>query len=391
MKPRNFLVSAILITLGFLLTGIVISQNTSPSNWVQSNEGGFGDLSNNGASALSPFDGHLYAGTLGKGAKIYRKDASGWSSVMDNGFGNSHNEGINDLIEFGDSLYANTFNVVNGGQIWRSNDGASWNQIISDGFGDQTNGEIFRFAEFEDNIYASTSSFTTTHGAELWRSDTGDEIDWTRVVTNGFNGDMNNSSIISLEVYSKTLFAGTYNEKTGGEVWRSSDGLSWKQVNTDGFDTATNQAISALATYNGMLYASTLTRASGVGAEVWRCQMCNGGDWIQVVDGGFGDDAANELSALETLSGYLYFVVGNRPTGMEVWRCQMCNGRDWVQVGFDGFGDHNNRAPYWDNSVTVSNRYLYVGTINISSEENPGGGEVWKYVFYEIYTPLVLR
>ena len=342
--------------------------------WLQSNINGFGDRPNSGILSLAPFGGHLYAGTYnwsGNGAQLWRLDGNGWTPVMTDGLGNVNNAGIDHLIEFNGQLYASTVNWVDGGEIWRSSDGVNWTRIVRRGFDVPTNGEIFRFATFNDTLYAATWSYTTDHGAEIWRSSTGISGDWTRVVTNGF-GDVNNSTVLSFEVFNGYLYAGTYNSTTGGEVWRNptEDPSTWTQVNTDGFGTTNNRAVSALAAFNGYLYASTRGK-SGFGAQVWRCQVCDGSDWQKVMDNGFGNANTGSPSALEVFDGRLYFVVGNSTTGMEVWRTT--DGTNWEQVGPDGLGDSNNTQPYWDNSVTVFNGNLYVGTWN-----DANGGEVWK-------------
>ena len=97
-----------------------------------------------------------------------------------------------------------------GGQVWRSPNGANWEQVVADGFGDPTNSEVFCLAEFQDMLYATTWSYTTTHGAEIWRSDSGDSGDWQRVVQNGF-GDASTRGVTALEAFDGQLYAGIYN------------------------------------------------------------------------------------------------------------------------------------------------------------------------------------
>ena len=111
----------------------------------------------------------------------------------------------------------------------------------------------------------------------------------------------------------------TANIDTGGEVWRSNtgDSGSWVQVNTDGFGDAGNLIVTALAAFKGHLYASTYHRR-GAGAQIWRCQVCDGSGWEKVVDNGFGNPDTRGMSALEVFNEHLYFVVGNYVTGMEV-------------------------------------------------------------------------
>ena len=341
--------------------------------WVQSNINGFGDLRNSLITTLASFDEQLYAGTYnwsGNGTQLWRLDNVGWTAVITNGFGNSNNIGLDYLIEFNGQLYASTWNEVDGGEVWRSSDGLNWTRVARQGFGVSSNGEVFRFAIFNDALYASTLSYADDRGAEIWHSNTGIAGDWTRVVTNGF-GDANNVGILSIELFNGYLYAGTYNGTTGGEVWRSNDGTTWSQVNADGFGTANYGRVSALATFNGYLYASTTGKSAVTGASVWRCQVCDGSDWQKVVDNGFGNVNTRGSSALDVFDGRLYFVVGNSTTGLEAWRTT--DGTNWQQVGFAGFGDSNNYAPYWDNSVTVFNDRLYIGTCNSAN-----GGEVWK-------------
>ncbi|MGB9873232.1 MAG: hypothetical protein ACPLYD_16445, partial [Anaerolineae bacterium] len=346
-----------------------------------------GDRFNLDVLSLLPFDGHLYAGTYNdNGAQLWRTgDGLNWTPVITNGFGITRNVGIDHLAEFNGQLYAGTWaDEVNGGEVWRSSNGVNWTRVVSQGFGDPTNAEVFRFAVFNNQLYAATWSYTSTHGAEIWRSSTGNANEWTKVVSNGF-GDAANNTVLAFEVFNDYLYAGTYNLDTGGEVWRSNtgDAGSWSQVNTNGFGDAGNIAVTALAAFQGRLYASTYHR-SGAGAQIWRCQVCDGSDWTKVVDNGFGNADAREMSSLEVFDGRLYFVVGNSATGMEVWRT--ADGTHWEQVGLAGFGDSNNLAPYWDNPVAVFNNRLYIGTWNWAN-----GGEVWLFLHNRLYLPLVLR
>jgi C1A family cysteine protease len=364
------------------------SSDVAPQAWWQSSYSGFdNDPQNEIVTALAPFDGELWAGTYnslsGNGFQLWRLNSSGeWYPEWQGDSTYSNTVAIDHMIVFSDTLFFGTWNEVEGGEML-SFDGTDYYQVNDPGFGDPTNGEVFRLAVFDDTLYAGTCSFTSTHGAEIWRSSTGTISDWTRVVSNGF-GDADNWCVVSYADLSDTLYAGTYNGATGGEVWRSTTGNAgtWSQVNTDGFGTANNRAVSALAVFSDTLYASTRGN-TGFGSQVWRCQVCNGSDWSKVVDNGFGNADTSGVSALEVFDDQLYFVVGNSFTGLEVWRT--ADGTNWTQVGFAGFGNANNRSPYWDNSVAVYNDTLYVGTSNWTD-----GGEVWLYL-RRVYLPLTLR
>ena len=357
--------------------------------WLQVNINGFGERPNYIAS-LGSFGGQLYAGTLnfsGNGAQLWRTSTgTDWTPVITNGFGNTYNGGIDHLIEFNGQFYAGTWaDEVNGGEVYRSPDGNTWTRVVSQGFGDPTNGEVFRFAVFNNQIYASTWSYTSTHGSEIWRSSDG--VNWTQVISNGF-GDTTNVGVVSFEEFNGSLYAGTWG---GGEVWRSSDGQSWTQVNADGFGNTDNYAVGALAAFNGYLYAGTgnwdPSTNTSQGGQIWLCPATSGcdepSDWTQVTADGFGNPQNNFLFSLRVFDGRLYAVAYNEQTGLEVWRT--ADGTHWEQVGFAGFGDSNNDGTYLDNSVTVFNNRLFIGTMNWAN-----GGEVWQ-MLNQIYLPLIMR
>jgi len=357
--------------------------------WTQSNLNGFGNPDNAFVLSLYPFGGKLYAGTVnltGAGAQLWRLEGGGWSSVMTDGFGNPSNDGIDDMIEFNGELYAGTWaDEINGGEIWRSSAGSAWSRVVSSGFGDPTNGEVLQFAVFDGQLYGSTWSWTDTHGAEIWRSSTGDSGSWSQVVSDGFDGDSSNFGIL-LEVHEGYMYAVTSNDSTGTEVWRTADGTGFAQVNADGFGSVDNWGVSSLADFGGSFYAGVGNDATG--SQIWRCDVCDGSDWDQVVGDGFGDVQNLRVEALIPFGNQLYAVTFNQMTGMEVWRSP--DGVTWAQVNPDGFGDGNNWAPYWDNSATVFDDTLYIGTRNWAN-----GGEVWQLLheaeIQHIYLPLIRR
>lgn len=387
MKQRWFVV---FVLAAFTTVGLMPLIAQAAAGWQQVSPNGFGNAQNDVVCTLTSFGGQLYAATHNannQGAGIWRTSGgSTWTQVMAGGFGDVNNVGIDHLFEFNGQLYAGTWvEAGTGGEVWRSNNGSNWTRVVSQGFGDTTNGEVFRFTAFNNMLYASTWSYTDTHGAEIWRTSTGNAGEWVQVVANGFNNDANNAAVLSFQSFDGYLYAGTWNSATGGEIWRTNNGTTWTQVNTDGFGSSNNRGISALAVFNGALYASTVGKAGSAGVSVWRCQTCDGSDWTQVVANGFGDVATRLSSALEVFNGHLYLVVGNSSTGMQVWRSSTGENGTWEQVGSGGLGDATNTQPYWDNSVTVFNQRLYIGTTNWNK-----GGAVWASL-YDLFLPLVLK
>jgi hypothetical protein len=376
------------VILGLVAAGVAVGTSVLASGeagWVKVAEDGLGGGSGEHVYTLAAFGGKLYAGGRGDDAHVWRWDSAGWTRVVSDGFGTSDNEAIDHMAVFGSELYATTMNEPLGGEIWRSDDGLAWTQVVSAGFGDDGNDEIMRLAVYSETLFASTWSWTTTHGAEIWSSPTGDAGDWVQEVANGF-GDTNNEGVVAFEVYSDALYAGTVSQSTGGEVWRWPGTGSWTQVNVAGFGTVSNTAVSALAVFSDTLYASTETyRGSGRGLEVWSCRTCDGSDWARAVDNGFGDADLGGMSALEVYDDYLYLVANNYDTGVEAWRT--ADGTNWERASSPGFGSGDGYGTYWDNAVTVFDEGLYVGTYNTAGT----GGTVWMHPAEQVFLPMALR
>lgn len=361
-------------------------QKFSPGvpGWVQTNVNGFGDRTNGNIHTLTPFAGKLYAGTYNSasyGAQLWTMDtANNWTPAITAGFGITRNIGINHLVVFGNQLYAGVRNDQAGASVYRTSDGSHWNPVVTAGFGDPANTGVYQLAEFNGQLYAGTSSWTAGHGGEIWRSPSGNNGTWQRVVSGGFDNP-NNHIMRSSEVHNGYLYFGTenvdtstYGSTTGGIIIRTSAGGSgsWSKVTLDGLGDVNNFAISGLASFNGFLYAST-ARWDTSGIQVWRCQSCDSpGSWQNVVNDGFGDPYNWGLSTLHVFNGSLYLVIGNGRTGIEVWRTSTGNSGDWIRVSAGGFGDSNNSSPYYNN-VTTFNSRLYIGTQN-----NANGPEIWQ-------------
>jgi len=280
-----------------------------------------------------------------------------------------------------------------GAQVYRSSDGAAWNPVATAGFGDPQNSGVYRLAEFGGQLYAGTSSWAAGHGGEIWRSPSGDNGSWERVVNGGLD-DPKNYIMRSSAVHNGYLYFGTQNvdtsnymTTTGAVVIRSATGAagSWAKVIASGFGDINNSLVSSLLSFNGYLYAGT-ARWNTSGVQVWRCQTCDGAaDWEKVVDGGFGDPYNWGMSTLHSDNGVLYLVIGNGNTGIEVWRSSTGNSGDWARESKGGFGDSNNNSPYVNNVATHDGR-LYIGTQNSAN-----GGEIWMKTLTADFTATPTR
>jgi len=360
--------------------------------WRQVNINGFGNRDNWGAWALATFDSALYVGTgnYDSGTDVYRFSSGSWEQVVSGGFGDSTNVAVDRFAEFNGYLYAGTWNDngsgSNGGQIWRTPTGnnGSWSRVVNNGFGDATNSEVMALAPFNGYLYAGTWSMDTgVHGAEIWRSNTGDSGSWTQVVSDATFGDSNNVAIMSFEVYNGYLYAATANPDSGGEVWRTSNGTTWAQASTDGFGDADNTRVVSLEVFDSQLYAGTWNFTDG--GEIWR--TANGTTWERVMSGGFGNADNRDIASLVAFDGDLYVIVGNFNTGPEVWRSSTGDSGSWQKVIDTGFGGGAGEAVNWDNITAVCDGSLYVGTFTWGN----GGGRVWLYLPHQVYLPLVVR
>jgi hypothetical protein len=193
----------------------------------------------------------------------------------------------------------------------------------------------------------------------------------SQININGF-GDRSNVSAHRMQSFAGYLYVGTWNENTGGEVWRSADGTSWSQVNTDGFGNEYNTNALVGEAMAGYLYVGTTNAIEG--AEIWRCQACDGSDWSRVMSGGFGDTSNTSLERIVVFSDTLYATTANGTTGAEVWQSSSGASGSWTQSNADGFGDDNNTA-IW--AAAVFDGHLYVATAQIDVD-TPTGVEVWR-------------
>ena len=346
--------------------------------WAQQNLDGFGKLNNDGVFSLASFNGVLFAGTLDQNdkiAQIWRKGSAGWEEVISDGFEDSNNISIRSMIAFNGYLYAGTGNYTsdttsNGGQLWRSPDGYTWQPIETDGFGNPNNVEIFYLTQIGANLCATTLD-QAGDGAQLWCSPSGDPGTWTQDGANGL-GNTNNSAFPSSQTYNGDVFMGTYNTVNGAEIYQKTlPSGSWNKVAENGMGDSGNQGVSSMAVYNKFLYVA-FHHADGGGSTIWRCQVCNGSDWMNVMANGHGNSNANLDPVLVALKTGLYAIVGDSVDGLLVYQSK--DGLTWVKVGSNGLGSSNNLETDWSNAATVLNNTFYLGSVNVYN-----GGGVWKF------------
>lgn len=210
-----------------------------------------------------------------------------------------------------------------------------------------------------------------------------DRIDWEMVVGPGAAtpagfGDANNTFAVSAVVSGQFVYLGTFNEVTGAEVWRTTDGTSWTQVNSNGFGHPENQGVYSMTTFLGYVFAATWGGFTvGPPTRVWRSP--DGTTWTQANIDGFGDTDTAEPHSMAVHNGFLHVGVSNFPDGAEVW--ESVNGFNFSQANVDGFGDGDNQQVFALESFEGS---LYAGTENVvdgaQMRRTDGGGLSWAQV-----------
>ncbi len=200
---------------------------------------------------------------------------------------------------------------------------------------------------FNDRLIVGVGN--TASGAQIWVSDDGESF--RQVVTGGM-GDKNNVTIDALAnlrdrvtVFQDRLYVGVANLSTGGEVWRTADGLQWERAADSGLDTSSNYLLLPQVVFQDRLYIVGW-RGDYVGFAVYRTS--DGTTWEKVGNDGFGvGDARNIRGELVEYKGDLYLTASNygqwqlgpdQPVTHGFQLYKSTDGKQWTQVGEDGFG-----------------------------------------------------
>lgn len=235
-----------------------------------------------------------------------------------------------------------------------------WEQINVDGFGDTDNFSAFSLALYNGVLYAGT--WNNTDGCEVWRLDGPGSNDWTRVASNGF-GKASTRGVHCMEVYNGRLYAGVANNSLGFEVW-AYDETNWTQVADVGLGTDSTWAQS-MAVLDGKLYMGS---GWGAGARIW---TYDGSTWTQINTDGFGDSDNQSARSLASYNGHVYAGVYNTTDYCNLYRYDGPTAVDWTLVA-DGSVFDDDYAEI--RSLAAYDGKLYIGTAGWSAS-----CEVWEY------------
>jgi hypothetical protein len=153
---------------------------------------------------------------------------------------------------------------------------------------------------------------------------------WEQVNSNGF-GTAQAVEVSALAVFNGSLYAGTNDPVNKARVYRYQGGVTWTPVSRPGFGEPHDIAATAvldLAVFGGRLYAST-GLGDGVG-QIWR--SVNGSTWAPVVHNGFSDPDNRDITTLDAWGGYLFAGTGHQSTGARIYRSMSGDSNSWTQV-----------------------------------------------------------
>ncbi len=149
-------------------------RSANGSAWETVINDGFGDANNFSVGGMAVFNGYLYLGTWNEisGAQLWRTlDGVAWEQVIDDGFGDPNTFKIESLFVFASHLYAMADNATSGLEVWKL-EGSAWEQVNLGGFGDENNQSTLignATTKFKSQLYLGT--WNVANGGELWRYD----------------------------------------------------------------------------------------------------------------------------------------------------------------------------------------------------------------------------
>ncbi len=267
---------------------------------------------------------------------------------------------VRSMAVFDGELYTGTLKA-DGANIYVRGVTPPWVPSATDGFGSASNQHAPAMAVFESflgtwvtKLYVGVVNHV--QGGQVWAYDGVNP--WSQANTSGF-GDPSNGGVTALATFDDLLYAGTFNA-SGAEI-HSFTGVTWVPQSTGGFGNANNFSISELVVHKRKLWAGTLNNVDG--GEIW--WSSNGADWYNLVPPGFFNSQVG-VSSMASAGGALYAAV-HSSAGVQVWRVDPL---PIEQVNSNGFGvpaniDAHDMAEYGGE--------LYVGTVNDVS-----GGQVWR-------------
>ena len=275
-------------------TGSQIWRYDGGTSWTKVNTDGFGNKYNLNVTCMGVYNSKLYVGvsfhqptsptSSNDKYQLLRYDGgTTWTPVLDIPI-QQEIAYPNSMTVYDSKLYVAIAQFMTGVVI-KSYDGTTWQDVSTPGFGYRYTSSGPSMAVFDSGsgpkLYVGTGTEVLEDqykkGCQVWRYEGGQS--WTQVSKDGF-GVRDNKSATSMLVDGSTLYAGTWNQVSGCEMW-SYNGTTWTQVNSGGFGNPNqNSVVGALAVYNSELYAGayqniqpTTSSGNNSGGQGRACQV----------------------------------------------------------------------------------------------------------------------
>lgn len=249
---------------------------------------GFGNPNNLGIACLNSWNGWLYAGLANfmDGAEVWKiRDAGSKSYVMGrvvaNGGADPRNEIIGTTGVFGDHIYFGTLifagvdplsgNGFKGADIIRIDADDNWETVVGEnglsgwdsGFDYPFNAYLWQLEEHDGWFYASTWDQSTALMAAVRELGLPAVIEQICALT---SGELPSISLDPTSGFEPGLLDRLLH--TGGDLYKSRDGINWCPVTTNGLGNRANYGIRTLTSVGGFLYLGFANPWDGL--EMWR-------------------------------------------------------------------------------------------------------------------------
>jgi len=403
---RSVLRQSLVLVLATTALLLSASAAQGAGGWTKVVSGGFGNPNNTYFPDSAVFRGCLYVSTISSpgatmfsgsskaGGEVWRsRDGASWKRVVKPGFGDRENIAIR-LAVFGDRLYALADNSQKGFSAWVSSDGLTFRRLGAPGFGNSERGLAQPFV-FSGRLLLGVAR--SPGGAEIWASDDGEHF---REVVKGGLGDKGNTGIEMMRfndgaesrvepVLDGTLYVGTSNPTSGGEVWRTNDGLTWERVADNGLGRRTNIGLAPEVTFDGQVYVAGtgFKGLDSLGVDVFR--SADGTSWEKVVSNGFNAGLhRNTFAFLAVFKNALYLVTSSQDPrvltpphpserfalhGFELRRST--DGVSWKRIGTEGFGNSTSFLATLELNASLE---LNKDQLYLAATDYRRGGSVWR-------------
>jgi hypothetical protein len=260
-------------------TALYASSNGDYGSWAEVAGGPSMNPLNSSNRAMTVIGDKLYLGTENiMGPELWSFDGANWAME-----GKTDGLAIGEIAEFGGETFIGT---------WGSGAGFELLKHVSPGvFVDATpqfadpnivggNSGVMQLFEFQGQFYLGTVNYS--EGFTLLRTaDPTDAGTWEVITTDGFasqfagmGGTTDNAYSWSTQVIDGVLYLGTFNtgatggvfdDKFGldipldgrGQIWYSTDGINWKILEDNGFDSPFTYGFRTMTTWNDQLVVGT--------------------------------------------------------------------------------------------------------------------------------------